>query len=102
MNEPSKRKCCLLVVQQNFHSFAGFLKEALTAKGYEVVIANDIYPANVIGSILGKLQVPLIFKTTFRHYMVRYLKGQRYDIAIIIRGRGVSKLLIKKMAETIP
>lgn len=102
MNESMEKKRCLVVVQKNFHSFAVFLGEALRKKGYEVTIANDIYPANIIGAILGKLRIPLILKTTFRRYVATHLRDTRYDVAIIIRGRGVSRLLIKKMTETIP
>jgi hypothetical protein len=102
MDAPPQKKYCLLIIQQSFHSFAGFLKEALAAKGYEVHVANDIYPASMMGTVLGKLQIPLIFKTTYGYITKNYLAEKKYEVAIIIRGRGVSKQLIAKMSETVP
>nr|WP_294941496.1 hypothetical protein [uncultured Mucilaginibacter sp.] len=99
--QPGK-KYCLLIVQQSFHSFAGYLKDALIAKGFEVDVANDIYPIGIMGSIMGKLQIPLVFTTTYRHIKKTFLNDKKYELAVIIRGRGVNEKLIKEISKTVP
>jgi hypothetical protein len=102
MNNPENKKRCLLITQKRFHSLDKFLKDALIAKGFEVVVANDEYPESLLGRIMGKMQFPLIFSNTYDYFVEHYLTGEKYDLAIIIKGRGVSEKLVKKMRESIP
>jgi hypothetical protein len=96
------KKYCLLIVQQSFHSFARHLRTALMAQGFDVHTANDIYPLGLIGSIMGKLRIPLVFATTYRHIKKAFLKDKKYEVAVIIRGRGISGRLIKEIRKTVP
>lgn len=72
------------------------------AQGFDVHIANDIYPLGLIGSIMGKLRIPLVFTTTYRHIKKKFLKDKKYEVAVIIRGRGISDRLIKEIRKKVP
>src|SRR3954462_3943279 len=101
MCNQTKSKSCLLIMQKKFYSFEKIIKDALISKGFRVEVANDEYPIGITGKILGKLQFPLIHITTCKYITKNFLNNREYDFAIIIKGRGVSKNLIKRMRGSI-
>lgn len=89
---------CLLIIPRHFYSFEKHIRGELTRRGLQVTVANDEYPEGTLGKIIGKLQIPLIFGITEREFERRYLaEGQRYDFAVIFKGRGMSVRLIEKL-----
>lgn len=102
MIEDQEPKYCLLIIQRRFHSFEKYIKDALTAKGYTVEVAEDEYPTTLFGKIMGKLQFPLIHRMTYDYMLREHLYKHKYEFALVIRGRGFSKRLVKKMKETVP
>lgn len=97
MRNTEHSKTCLLILQRSFHSFEKSLTAALQAKGYTVTVANDEYPTGFFGKVMGKLQFPLIFLYTIHIVRKNFLKDRSYDLAIIIKGRGVSSRLVNEM-----
>jgi hypothetical protein len=100
MTERSSREGCraLLLFPLSFYSFARVVEKELTASGYTVTLANDEYPANVVGKILGKLRLfGLLSLLTEREIQHRYLKDRRYDLIVIVKGRGMGKSLLERM-----
>jgi hypothetical protein len=90
----------LLILQKSFHSFTSFLTDALSAKGFDVVVANDFFPDNIVGKVMAKLRLPFIYGFTRKHIEEKNLNNQTYDVAIIIRGRGLSKELMERLKES--
>lgn len=100
----ASNKTCLLIAPLSFYSYSEYLITELTKLGYEVTLSNDEYPANAIGKIMGKLKIPLLLWITKHRLVIDFLKGKKYDIAIIIKGRGMSPSLIneiKKVCTTV-
>ncbi len=87
----------MLIIPNKFYSFHKLIKQGLEAKGYMVTIANDEYPANAIGKILGKLQLPIIFSLTYNYFNKHFLNKERYNLTVIVKGRGMSNKLIDKL-----
>ena len=94
-------KSCLLIIPRHFYSFEKHIREALQTKGYSVDVSNDEYPEGTFGKILGKLQIPVIFPITYRTLTEGLLKGRKYDLALIFKGRGISERLIKEMFRSV-
>ncbi|MFG1230460.1 CgeB family protein [Xanthobacter wiegelii] len=86
----------LLVAPLHFYSFAGAIKKCKEADGYDVALANDEYPNNIFGKILGKLSAyGLLSKLTRRRFADEVLKkGDAYDICVVVKGRGLSPELV--------
>lgn len=97
--DPLARRRCLLILPRHFYSFEKYLCAGLEAKGYAVVVANDEYPQGLLGKVIGKLQVPTVRWSTRRTIERRYLGGQRYDLVLIFKGRGMSPRLIDRLRE---
>ncbi len=88
----------LLLFPLSFYSFGSVLEKTLTAIGYEVTLANDEYPANFFGKILGKLGLfALLSRLTEREIRRSYLCGERYDLVVIVKGRGMGRSLLDAM-----
>jgi hypothetical protein len=100
MNTTNNLKSCLLIMPKEFYSFEKHLSQALNAKGFTVEVANHEYPSGTIGKIMGTLQIPLIFPTTYKFFEKNFLAGRQYDLVLIIKGRGMSRRLIEKMSES--
>jgi hypothetical protein len=90
-------KSCLLILPKSFYSFDKYIKNALSDLGYQVTVINDEYPEGVVGKIMGKLHIPLLLPIT-KHVIVNsYLINKKFDFVLIIKGRGMSVPLIKKL-----
>lgn len=88
------KKTCLLVMPLHFYSFGRIIAEGLEAMGYEVATANDEYPQSPFGRILAKLDLPVARWWTRRVFARRFLAGERRDLVLIIKGRGVGPELV--------
>lgn len=81
---------CLLVAPLSFYSFHKTVSAGLEQLGYAVDTVNDEYPSSSVGKVLAKVAMPLL-----RAYTMRILKRlldtrSRYDLVLIIKGRGLS------------
>jgi hypothetical protein len=85
---------CLLVIPRTFYAMARVIRQALEQMGYEVTVANDEYPDNVIGKVLGKLDLPLVRTLTRRAFHRQGFCSQSWDLVIIFKGRGIGRELI--------
>jgi hypothetical protein len=100
MTEATARRC-LLLFPKTFYSFAKVLAGGLEQRGYEVVTANEEYPENVFGKILGKLGLHgLLAWTTERAISRRFLAGRNYELAVIVKGRGLGRRLIERLRSS--
>jgi len=90
---------CLLITDVSFYLYSKSIQEALISMGYEVSVCNHEYPDSIIGRILGKFQVPVIFHVTRKVIIQKFLNDKKYDLVIIIMGRGVSAQLINQLKK---
>jgi hypothetical protein len=94
-------RTCLLIMPQTFYSLARVIHAGLVARGFDVTSANDEYPNNTLGKILGKLDSPLIRWLTRREFQRRFL-GQDWDMVVIIKGRGIGPELAADLRSRCP
>jgi len=95
---PGTRSKALLIFPLSFYSFVEVIKEALTELGYDVIVANHEYPDNAFGKILGKLRIFWLLEAITQQIFHRnYIKNKRYSVAIIVKGRGISKRLLREL-----
>lgn len=94
MAQDASTKSCLLILPRSFYSFARLFGTALRELGYEVTEANEEYPENPVGKIMAKLDLDIARRITRRVVNRRFLAGRRYDLVIIIKGRGVGPRLV--------
>jgi len=88
----------LLIAPLNFYSFAKALKSDLESGGCNVILANDEYPANMVGKIMGKMSLYKVLSWLTRMYFRKnFLNGKKYDLCIIIKGRGLCAPLISDL-----
>ena len=86
---------CLIITPKRFYIFHEFLAEALEGRGYKVSVVNDEYPENIIGVLLGNF-LPHISKLLTFKFFSKYLdQNAKFDIVIIIKGRGISNETVK-------
>jgi hypothetical protein len=84
---------------RNFHVVSRTFRETLEMLGYEVTEANEEYPENALGRLLGKADLPLARWLTARTIRRRFLAGKCYDLAMIIKGRGVGAKLAREIGR---
>lgn len=87
-------KTCLLIMPRSFYSFAKLFSSSLEELGYTVTLANDEFPENPVGKIMGKLDLGLSRTLTRNHIRKAYLEGKHYDLAMIVKGRGIGPALV--------
>ena len=91
-------RTCLLVFPKTFYSFARVLAGELERRGYVVVTANEEYPENMLGKILGKLGlIRVLAWLTERSIQRRFLQGPSHELVVIVKGRGMSRRLLERM-----
>lgn len=89
---------CLLVFPKTFYSFARVLAAELERRGYRVIIANEEYPDNMLGKILGKLGLlRLLAWLTERGIERRFLQGPPHKLVVIVKGRGMGRHLLERL-----
>ena len=99
----SEHRNVLLIAPTAFYSFAQVVAGGMEQKGYMVTIANDEYPNNSIGKVLGKLRITLLLSMITRRVLVtRFLDNQEYELVLIIKGRGISPALIEQLKRHAP
>jgi hypothetical protein len=99
-NNGCGKKRALLIFPQGFYSFADVIRAGLASLGYEVVIANDEYPRSVVGKILGKLGAISLLSAITEYVLERDLiNSQRYHLALIVKGRGISSQAVTQAAQ---
>ena len=103
MFDPHKPRC-LLITPLSFYSFHRIISAGLERRGYDVELLNEEYPANSWGKVMGKIALPLLRYTTL-HGLKNRLEGRpKYDLILIIKGRGLSKsalIFLKSRARRI-
>jgi hypothetical protein len=95
-------KSCLLIVPRSFYTYSEDLKMALLSLGYDVTVCNHEYPDSMVGKIMGKLQISLLLSITNKVITTKFLKNIKYDVVLIIKGRGISIPLIQKLKSISP
>jgi hypothetical protein len=93
-------KRCLLISPLAFYTFHDTVADALHARAYHVDLINEDYPFNVVGKIIGKVgsklsALSLLRWLTLRAFSKRLENEDRYDLIIIIRGRGMGRKLLE-------
>lgn len=94
-----KKKECLLIAPLAFYSYSKYIKEGLVSAGYNVTLCNDEYPDNTMGKVMGKLGIPGLVTITRKTVEQRFLKNGRYELVLIIKGRGMGVELIRQFRE---
>ena len=87
---------CLLIFPQSFYSFSNYIKNHLISIGYDVETINDEFPENMLGKIMGILQMSIHTYYSEKVITEKYVNGKTYDLILIFKGRGMSKSLIEK------
>ena len=77
-------KTLLLITPKTFYLFHHFLAKEFEKKGFTVTIANDEYPENFIGKILGKFNLNIGRLITQNKISNDFLKGKKYNLILII------------------
>jgi hypothetical protein len=97
------RRKALLIFPESFYSFADGIMKAMSAAGYDVVIANHEYPKNFIGKILGNLLIfrPLYIATKRVLYR-NFVASRHYDLVLIVKGRGISRQVVEMLRHATP
>lgn len=88
------KKTCLLIMPLHFYSFVRVITDGLEAMGYEVTTANEEYPQTVLGRVMGKLDLPITRWLTRRAIGRMFAPDVRWNLVIIIKGRGVGPELV--------
>jgi hypothetical protein len=96
------KKKCLIIMPSGFYSYSAFLREAFLSLGYIPTISHDGYPNSIIGGIMGKLHIPLLLIVTNKVITQKFIKDETYDLVLIIKGRGMSISLLKKLKQICP
>lgn len=63
--------------------------------GYAVETLNDEFPSNSFGKVLGKVALPLLRALTLRSLRLLLDARPRYDLVLIIKGRGLGPEAIR-------
>jgi hypothetical protein len=90
---------CLLISPKSFYSFSHYIKDELISLGYTVTLINEEFPEGMSGKILARLSQPLLSIITDRIITKRYLNGKTYDLVLIIKGRGMSKKMLRRLLQ---
>ena len=68
------KKKVLLITPIGFYLFDQFLAKELEILGYEVFVANEEYPKNFLGKILGTLRTQLSYNLTRKKIYKSFIK----------------------------
>ncbi|OZA19997.1 MAG: hypothetical protein B7Y02_00170 [Rhodobacterales bacterium 17-64-5] len=98
MNSGLNRRC-LLITPLTFYTFHERLKAALEGFGYSVDLMNEEYPSNIVGKIFAKLALTLVRRTTLGALRKHLSEHPRYDLVLIVKGRGLGPRAIKLLKQ---
>lgn len=98
MTSPHRQRC-LLIAPLTFYTFHERLRAALESRGYYVELMNEEYPSNTFGKILARTILPIARFTTLAALRRHLHKASRYDLVLIVKGRGMSQQAIKLLRE---
>lgn len=91
-------KRCLLLMPLHFYSFGSVVQKGLVEFGFSTILANDEYPQNMLGRMMSKFGMsPLVRLLTRRVLRRRFLTGEKYDLIIVIKGRGLDDQTIEML-----
>ncbi|WP_156397437.1 MULTISPECIES: hypothetical protein [unclassified Sphingomonas] len=90
---------CLLIAPLSFYSFHLDVVAALERRGYVVETLNEEFPANALGKVLGKICLPLLRRFTLFGLRKRLAGRPRYNLIVIIKGRGIGREAIRWLKE---
>lgn len=90
---------CLLITPKSFYSFSYYIKDELTSLNYDVTLINEEFPEGILGKIIAKFNQPLLSIITDQIITKRYLNGKTYDLVLIIKGRGMNKVVLRKLLQ---
>lgn len=93
----ARSRSCLLILPRSFYSFARIIERSLAELGYETTVANEEYPENPLGKVMAKLDLPIARRITRKVINARFLEGRRYDLVVIIKGRGIGPRLMEDL-----
>jgi hypothetical protein len=96
------KKKCLIIMPSGFYSYPEFFCKAFLSLGYIPTISHDGYPNSIIGSIMGKIHIPLFLTITDKVITEKFIKDETYDLILIIKGRGISVSLLQKLKQISP
>lgn len=91
----SSSQRCLLIAPLSFYSFHETVSAGLEKMGYAVETLNDEFPSNSFGKVLGKVALPLLRMLTLRSLRRLLDARARYDLVLIIKGRGLGPQAIQ-------
>lgn len=92
-----KNKNCLVIIPKHFYFFQNQFKTELENRGFKVIIANDEYPENIWGLLMGKLKIPLTKIFTYSQITNKFLNDKYYSLILIFKGRGLSAKLVDEL-----
>lgn len=98
MNYTGKR--CLFISDRSFYSYAERIDKELMSLGFELTVCNHEYPDSDFGKILSKLRLPFPLLITRKIISQKYLNGRKYELILIIKGRGLSRHLLMQLKST--
>lgn len=84
---------CLIIAPLGFHAVHAAVAAELRARGYQVDLVNDEYPANLWGKALGRFGLAALRRLTLRGFQNR-LGQRRFDLVLIFKGRGLGPAAI--------
>lgn len=96
------KKSCLLIIPKHFYSFDDLFKSKLESRNYSVTIANDEYPENLLGLLLGKLKFPISQRISHNMLKSKFISGKKYDLVLIFKGRGITLKTVIELNEICP
>lgn len=89
------RRRCLMIAPLTFYTFHERLRAVLEVRGYDVELMNEEYPSNNFGKILARAFLPVVRATTLAAIRRHFERNPRYDLVLIVKGRGMSREAIK-------
>jgi len=92
-------KRCLFISDRSFYSYSEKIEKELLFLGYNLTVFNHEYPDSNLGKILSKLHISTPLRVTRKIISTKLLKGEKYDLVIIIKGRGISLPLILQLKQ---
>jgi len=95
----SSQPRCLMIAPLTFYTFHERLRTSLETQGYDVDMMNEEHPSSTFGKIVAQLMLPLSRRMTLAALRCRLASTLRYDLVVIIKGRGMSLAAINLLRQ---